>query len=290
MTVDRRTEGVDARGGSVAGIGVVRLVVGMTSLPTRIAEIRPALESLLRGARVPDAIILSLPHVTLRGQDSWSLPDWLTDPAWHGGRVRVNWTDRDFGPGTKLLGALPLLDPADIVVLADDDVSYHPAFLAGIEAAIRRAGRPAAFSYYTYRSRGMRIGQGCDGFAIRAADIAGARQFFDLHVASADVIYHDDLWISHFLAVRGIAIRSVPLPVGVPLIYRQMHEIDALRHLTGALERNRLNRMETARLRRVMPIPLPHHAALVLDDAKGMAAHLFSRMFRKQTPTHLPRR
>lgn len=248
-----------------------RFVVGMTSLPTRIAAIRPAIESLLKGNRPPDAIILSLPQVTLRGRAPWQLPGFLTDRAWHGGRVRLNWTVQDFGPGTKLLGTLPWLDPAAVVVLADDDVRYHPAFLAGIETAMRRSRKSAAHSYYTYRLAGLRVGQGCDGFAMKAADIAGAQAFFDRHVASTDLVFLDDLWISYFLATRRIAVRPVPLPPDAALIYQQEHEIDALRHLTDRLGRDRLNRVEAARLRRTMPIPLRHRAALALGQIRETA-------------------
>ena len=265
MSGDQRSRGEPERNGGATGIGGPRLVVGMTSLPTRVAQIRPAVESLLEGDRPPDAIILSLPRVALRGQGPWDVPGFLSDRDWHGGRVRLNWTSIDFGPGTKLLGALPLLDPEDVIVLADDDVRYHPAFLAGFEAATRRSGRPAAFSYYTYRLGGMRVGQGCDGFAIRTADIIEAQRFFDVHVAGADLVFHDDLWISHLLATRGVAVRSIPLPADTQLIYHQIHEIDALRHLTGPLERNRLSRAEAARLRRAAPIPLRHRAALALQ-------------------------
>jgi hypothetical protein len=268
MSGDQRTRGRPERDDGATCIGAPRLVVGMTSLPTRVAQIRPALESLLKGDRPPDAIILSLPRVALRGQGPWDVPGFLTDRGWHGGRVRLNWTNIDFGPGTKLLGALPLLDPADIVVLADDDVRYDPAFLAGIEVAMLRASEHAAFSYYTYRCGGMRIGQGCDGFAIRVADIADVQRFFDQHVAGTDLVFHDDLWISYFLAIRGTAVRSVPLPRETRLIYDQMHETDALRYLTGALDRDRLNRTEMARLRRTVPIPFRHRAALALRSVK----------------------
>jgi hypothetical protein len=262
---------VIARRGTVdaPGNGASRLVVGMTSLPTRIAEIRPAIESLLDGDRPPDAIVLTLPRIALRGQGAWDVPDFLIDRDWRGGRVRLNWTDGDFGPGTKLLGALPLLGPRDVIVLADDDVRYHPTFLAGIEAAMRRSEGRAAFSYYTYRLGGVRVGQGCDGFAIRAADIEAAEHFFDAHVANTDLVFHDDLWISYFLATRGIAVRSVPLPSGKPLIYDQVHETDALRYLTGPLERNRLSRTQMARLRRAAPIPMRHRAALALRSVKA---------------------
>lgn len=257
----------------------------MTSLPTRIAAIRPALESLLDGERAPDAIILSLPHAPLRGQGSWNLPAFLTDRAWHGGRVAVNWTARDFGPGTKLLGALPMIEQDTTVVLADDDVRYHPEFLAGLAAAMRGSGRRSAFSYYTYRLGGLRIGQGCDGFAMPAADIAQAQSFFDRHVADTDLVFVDDLWISYLLATRGVAVRALPLPSSAALIYSQVHEIDALRHLTDRLDRHRLNRVEALRLRRAAPIPLRHRAALALGGLQEAAARsLAARLRRRANP------
>lgn len=241
----------------------------MTSLPSRIARIRPAIDSLLIGDRIPDAIILSLPRKPLRGDGMWDVPDFLHDRGWHGGRVQITWIDGDYGPGTKLLGAIPSLGANDLIVLADDDVRYHASFLAGLEAAMHRPGRRAAFSYYSYRLGALRIGQGCDGFAMTARDVATAQTFFDCHVAGTNATYVDDLWISHLLAMRGVAVRSLPVPASATLVYDQVHEIDALRDLTGVLERDRLNRIEAARLRRVAPIPVRHRAAMALRSLHG---------------------
>lgn len=264
MEGDQRSESKAERRGEAS-----RLVVGMTSLPSRIGQIRPAIDSLLTGDRVPDAIILSLPRVPLRGHGAWRLPDFLSDTEWHSGRVRLSWIDGDFGPGSKLLGALPLLGSDDLIVLADDDVRYHAAFLVGLEAALRQPSPRAAFSYYSYRLGVLRVGQGCDGFAMTARDVATARTFFDRHVAGTDAMYVDDLWISHLLAMQGVAVRSLPVPSGAELVYRQVHEIDALRDLTGPLARDRLNRVEAARLRRAAPIPIRQRAAMALRSLPG---------------------
>ncbi len=231
------------KGARIAGRSANRdkapVVVGITTLPSRIGLIRPCLESLLDGDRRPDRIVLSLPDALLREPDGYDMPDFLTDRGWHGGVVEIVRPARDCGPGSKLLGALGAIAEPTLLILADDDVRYRPDFVAGFVAA-QGAAPDRAFSGWTYRCNGLTIGQGCDGFALWTPHLAGAQAFFDRCVDRTRFVYHDDLWISFYLALQGVRVTEFPAPEG--RWYEQIHEVGALRHFDGELERTKLTR------------------------------------------------
>jgi hypothetical protein len=215
------------------------VIVGITSLPSRIGFVGPCLKALLAGSLIPNKILLSLPSRSIREGAAYELPDFLTienrSPI-----VQVVTTDRDWGPGTKLLGALPHLPKPCYLVLADDDVIYRPTFLENLVRA-QAGDHTASFSYHVYKWGGLNIGQGCDGFSFWSPNLAAVESFARTCVEGTNLMYHDDLWISFYLASRRIAIRPVDY-VGRELAYEKLHEINALSHLKGEMARRRLTR------------------------------------------------
>lgn len=211
------------------------VAVGITSLPSRIGLIRPTIESLLAGARKPDRIIVALPLRSQREQCGYDVPSWLADLG-----VLVARPETDAGPGTKLLGTLPEVPSDSILILADDDVRYRHDF---VEKLVQAQGRDhgSSFSFYTYALHGLPVGQGCDGFSFWTPNLAGIHEFAARHVLNTPLRLHDDLWISYFLASRGIAVKSLEHLLGDSLIYEQVHDLAALRHLEGDASREHLN-------------------------------------------------
>lgn len=215
---------------------------------------RPVLESLLAGHMVPDKLFVTFPLTSILENCGYSIPDFLNDCDFCGERIAVVRADRDWGSGTKLLGSLNAIPPQSYLVLADDDVRYHPHFLRGIVEA-QQADHSASFSYHTHRVRGLTLGQGCDGFSFWLPNLGGVRAFAERHVADTNLLFHDDLWISFFLTSKGIKIRSVAPPERGLLIYEVEHHINALNRLSGDLSRRSLNRTGLKRLLRDAPMP-----------------------------------
>jgi hypothetical protein len=94
------------------------------------------------------------------------------------------------GPRKKLLGSLDPLPEKSYLVLADDD-------------AAQSADHAASFSYYVYRTAGLWVGQGCEGFSFWKPNLAGITDFARVHIAGTPYRLHDDLWISYFFATKG---------------------------------------------------------------------------------------
>jgi len=240
----------------------VPVVVGITTLPSRIGLIRPCLESLLDGDRPPDRIVLTLPDALLREADGYDVPDFLGDRAWHGGIVEIARPPRDYGPGSKLLGALAAIAEPAVLILADDDVRYARDFVSRFAAA-QMAALDRAFSGWTYRCNGLTIGQGCDGFSVWTPHLAGAQVFFDRCVAGTRFVYQDDLWISFYLALNDIRVTEFPAAEGH--WYEQVHEVAALRYQDGELERTALTRDGLDHLIAVADMPPTRRARMLAD-------------------------
>lgn len=254
------------------------VVVSITSLPSRIGRIRPCLESLLSGSIVPDKILLPLPSFSEREQLAYVLPDFLEGGDFLERNVKVIRVDCDWGPGTKLLGALNVIRHPSYLVLADDDVRYKNHFLKGIVEA-QQQDHSASFSYYTYTMDGLTVGQGCDGFSFWSPNIIDITSFAKKHIFGTSLYFHDDFWISFFLASKGISIKSLGHIIDGGLIYETEYvDPSSLHLLNGPLFRNLLHREGFKRLLREVDMPVGRRLRLAFDYAIDRN---FTRPFRR---------
>ena len=256
------------------------VVVSITTIPSRIAHIRPTLESLLAGELVPSRILLVHPEFSIRENVKYEIPDFLVDPAFTRGIVEPALVSTDWGPGTKYLGALEHIHDPCCLVIADDDVRYRPQFLRQLVEA-QETDHRAAFSFYTYREGGITIGQGCDGMSFWSPNLAGLREFAERHVGQTSLRFHDDLWVSYFLALRGVPIRDLRPLLGEGLVYEQELVDGGLAAQSGALAREAITRTHLARLRREAGMPLQRKARFAAIAACDAAFDLASRAYRK---------
>lgn len=203
------------------------VVVGLTTIPSRYDFLRITLGSLALQTHSPDEIRLCLPRVSRRERKPYKLPPWLGEFP----RVRVVWTEIDYGPLCKLYGPLGPGDlPAQtLIVTVDDDTIYDATLIARLvqrvlewpEAAIGFSGWDAdrlASGKGSYRFVYEETGDFPDG---RPTDILeGSRgaiyrrgmfgsDLFDQEGWPPEMFYVDDVWISGYLARRCIMRRVV---------------------------------------------------------------------------------
>lgn len=223
------------------GVSQHPVVCGLTTLPSRIGSMEKCLDSLLSGDLVPDMIFVSIPRYSPAEGCFYQLPAFLRDDRF-GGRVVVNFIDRDWGPGTKLLGILPFVAGSkSYVVLADDDMKYRPYFLRSL-IEHQAKDHDSAFSFYVFNNNGLPTGQGADGFSIWSPHLSGALEFFREHVLNTDLFFQDDVWISFWLMLKGVKITSLQptLPHG-EFVWEKLHQVNQLYYKQGNLARERLN-------------------------------------------------
>ena len=103
------------------------LVVGLTTIPSRLPLLQPTLKSLLLQNAPPRKILLHLPTYSRREQVEYSIPEELKELE-----VIQIIRSPDWGPATKILPALLDSDPDQRVVAVDDDRIYRPTLLSDL--------------------------------------------------------------------------------------------------------------------------------------------------------------
>lgn len=96
-----------------------RVVVSLTTLPSRIGGVVETIDSLLQQTLQPDAIYLNVPSASERfKEESYVIPPHLSKLD----KVRVRRTE-DYGPVTKLIPTLDEeRDPNTLIITVDDDM------------------------------------------------------------------------------------------------------------------------------------------------------------------------
>ena len=215
---------------------------------------------------MPDKILVVLPISSIRERSRYVLPDFLDNSGFCRGIVEVVRTQRDWGPGTKLLGALGALHNPCVLVIADDDVKYKPSFLAGLYAAQTR-GPPRVVQLLHVPLERAYDRPGLRRIQLLAAESRRHRAFAERYITGTDLFFHDDLWISFYLKMHGIAVKSLAGKLVSGLIYERLHDINSLNKLDGPLRRGRLDREGTRRLLKEVPMPTTRRMQMQVERA-----------------------
>ncbi|MGY8779203.1 MAG: hypothetical protein ACKVIN_13930 [Longimicrobiales bacterium] len=128
----RRTDlsEIDARAANTSRTDVL---VGLTTIPSRLPYLVPTLKSLLLQEELPRRVLLHLPALSRREGVAYKVP-----PELEGLQVVSIVRCEDWGPATKILPALLTSDPDQRVVSVDDDRVYRPTFLGDLISASDR--------------------------------------------------------------------------------------------------------------------------------------------------------
>ena len=116
-----------------------RIVVGLTTIPSRCDKLEETLVSLASQTLKPDAILISVPKMSKREGVPYPVPNIAkTVKRILPGVGKVVVLDEDYGPLTKLIG--PLFnepDPETIIITVDDDQRYGKNMVATLLAGAR---------------------------------------------------------------------------------------------------------------------------------------------------------
>jgi hypothetical protein len=236
------------------GSNQVRVIATLSSLPSRIGRLQPAIRSLLRQTRPPDEIVIAIPDFSRREQRPYVVPRYLAESP----RVRVLRCKRDWGPATKFIPVIQeeLAASRDdtLVMVVDDDRVYPRDALETYlyyheqlpEAALcfRGAAMPSSFDWRQARMlHGFELRQpqavavitGCGSYFIQP-------RFFDESLwnysnAPRGAFYMDDIWISGCLGRRGVKRYVVPSSGMMRTVLRQMGTL-TLHDVPGGRQRH----------------------------------------------------
>lgn len=153
------------------------ILVGLTTIPSRLPFIAPTLKSLLLQDVLPRKILLHLPARSRREKVAYTVPEEL-----EGLEVIQVVRCSDWGPATKILPALLASDPDQRMVAVDDDRIYRPTLLADLTEASDRHPEAAVGCFGVIvpadridRRKGL-IGRTLDGLRYRpGVSLRGSR-------------------------------------------------------------------------------------------------------------------
>ena len=242
-----------------------RTVVSISSFSQRVFHLKGCLDSVFAQSQLPDRIIISIPKkfrstektacwffdndcyhdVNQRHNESEEdIIAWFSDyvgapyedanktsNVYEIGTLTVQFLEEDWGPATKLIGALLLeAHPETVVITLDDDVVYHRdtvKYLAthvqentvlsfGCEmwnaANIEFIAFGGMADIVTYSST-PRV---CRGWVLGWIGVAYHVSFFGIDILTVlkslprGCFYNDDIWLSGYLSRRGVQKVYVP--------------------------------------------------------------------------------
>jgi hypothetical protein len=191
-------------------------VVTLTTVPSRIRQLKPTLVSLLRQTLPPLAIHLNVGDDLFRGVE---LPAFLTGLK----LTQVHRVPRDVGPATKYIPTLERYQGSrQLIVVVDDDMYYARSLLSDLAAAergsqgrkvfcangfnvpadLQSASRPSDKALDRGRRR-VAIVEGCGGYTLRP-DFVDPADLRNLADAPPRALFDDDIWLSGHLSRAGV--------------------------------------------------------------------------------------
>jgi hypothetical protein len=111
--------------------GYKRVVIGLTTIPSRVGFLGPVVAALADQTRVPDAIYVSVSKTFKRENIDYPVGEIASILRKNTGTLgKVLMLDRDYGPLTKLVGMwMHERDPDTLIITADDDQLYCARFV-----------------------------------------------------------------------------------------------------------------------------------------------------------------
>jgi len=175
---------------------MVKFCVSLTTIPSRLKFIHKTLDSINAQSKPPDKIFLNIPYKYQRFNNEKIEKKILKKIKFKNLKIiRCS----DYGPGTKLLGAIKYIKKFDYVVLIDDD---HIYFKDMLEIFYKEANLNSknSYSFCVQKIKDCQIGQGADGFLIKTKYLNLISKFYEKFVKNnTKLFYNDDLWISIYL-------------------------------------------------------------------------------------------
>jgi len=196
-----------------------RIVVSLTTIPSRLKHIEPTIKCLTKQSYTPNKIYLNIPYKTKTGKP-YHIPTNFLSNIVRKDLITINRCN-DYGPITKLLPTLDVeTDPDTIIILVDDDEKIHRDVVKILvqksqkypNNALSFSGRSIGFfPLYLYNIFENKDDEKVDWIE-GSSSILLKKKFidkqellnFDLLKIIPDLKNQDDHWISSYLETKHI--------------------------------------------------------------------------------------
>jgi Glycosyl transferase family 2 len=219
-----------------------RVIASLSTVPDRINNLRPTIQSLLKQTRPPDEIVLAIPEFSIREQRPYVVPEYLLRLP----RVRILRCREDWGPATKFIGAIQDELAAGrentLIMVVDDDRLYprdaletylfYSEQLPNVALCFRGAAMPSTLDWDDAKmiyAKDLRephpvaVITGCGSYLVRPRFFD--QSLWDYSRAPSVAFYIDDIWISAWLSRRGVKRYVIPASARMRSVSRQRRTV-----------------------------------------------------------------
>ena len=208
----------------------INFCVTLTTIPSRLKNLEITIKSLNKQTLKPNKIFLNIPYKYKRFPES-SINEKDLENIKKLENVEITRCE-DFGPSTKLMGALDKIKNYDCVIIVDDDHEYNELMCEIFieEFKIKRLN----YSFYLNKIFNIKMAQCADGFLINTKYLDKIESFYERFVIkNKNIFYDDDLWFSIYLQLvkKTQIIKTLEIfqkKTGKDVIYNNQNAPDSL--------------------------------------------------------------
>ena len=202
----------------------MKFVLSFTTSPTRIHKIEKLLESLTNQTHSPDLIVLNIPKIFSRTNESYQIPEFVSN------KVFINVVEKDLGPATKVVPTISLLkkrgfNPQDTrIIYFDDDILYPKTLVEAYNTTINKNDNSvytgSGFKFLNIKMKSVRnhnskatIAEGYGSVCVRLDAFKNDfYDYFGLLLKNRDCYLSDDIILGNYFAKQNIDIKIINLP------------------------------------------------------------------------------
>ena len=226
---------------------MINFCVSFTTLPSRLKSIEKTIDSINNQSLKPKKIFLNLPYKFKRFPNYEFKEEQIVKLKKK--NVEIIRCD-DYGPGTKLMGSLDQTKNFDLVIILDDDHSYHYKMFEIFVDEFKKHDKN--YSFYVQKVFKLNMGQGADGILINTKNLERIKDFYYSFVdKNKNLFLNDDLWISlylQFIEKNQILDLSKKFKylTNEDLVYKKHSNEDSLKDLIskGFINRRKIAKLE----------------------------------------------
>ncbi len=173
----------------------ISFCVSMSTIPARISNLNEILYKINGQTLKPNKIFLNIPYHYKRFMNETVSENKIKKI--NAKNLEIIRCD-DYGPGTKIMGAIDRVKEFDCVILLDDDHIYDKNILEiFIENFIKER---INYSFYLNTIFNIKMGQCADGFLINTELLDNIKIFYEKFVKNnKNMFLDDDLWLAIYL-------------------------------------------------------------------------------------------
>ena len=169
--------------------------ISISTIPSRINNINDVIKSINNQTVKPDQIFLNIPYEYKRFPNEKMSENQLNNIVLDNLEII---RCKDFGPGTKILGAINNIRNYDFVLLLDDDHIYNKNVCEIMLKAFKK--EKVNYSFYLNKIFGIKMGQCADVFLIDTKLLDKIETFYEKFVKNnMNMFLDDDLWMAIYL-------------------------------------------------------------------------------------------